>query len=156
MTSANWPDLAGRIEGEIHILPIRVYYEDTDFAGHVYHANYLKFCERGRSDFIRLLGVSHQDLANPEQREPAIFVVRRIEMDYLRPARMDDVLEVVTRCSEVGNASLVLTQEVRRDQEVIMRAKVTVVLVGKSGKPQRIGALVRNALQRFVNQGRET
>jgi acyl-CoA thioester hydrolase len=69
---------------------------------------------------------------------------------------MDDVLEVVTRCFEIGNASLVLTQEVRRDQEVIVRAKVTVVLVGKTGKPQRIGALVRDALQRFVNQGRET
>jgi acyl-CoA thioester hydrolase len=153
--TGKWPDLAGRIEGETHILPIRVYFEDTDCGGVVYHANFVKFCERGRSDFIRLLGVSHQGLANPEQGEPAIFVVRRIEMDYLRPARMDDVLEVATRCSEVGNASLVLTQEVRRDQEVIVRAKVTVVLVGKSGKTQRIGALVRNALQRFVNQGRE-
>ena len=117
--TGKWPDLAGRIEGETHILPIRVYFEDTDCGGVVYHANFAKFCERGRSDFIRLLGVSHQGLANPEQGEPAIFVVRRIEMDYLRPARMDDVLEVVTRCSEVGNASLVLTQEVRRDPEVI-------------------------------------
>src|SRR5262249_30420902 len=78
-----WPDLAGRIEGETHILPIRVYFEDTDCGGVVYHANFVKFCERGRSDFIRLLGVSHQGLANPEQGEPAIFVVRRIEMDYL-------------------------------------------------------------------------
>ena len=67
--ASRWPDLAGRIEGETHILPIRVYYEDTDFAGHVYHANYLKFCERGRSDFIRLLGIDHQSLAAAKMGE---------------------------------------------------------------------------------------
>ncbi|MGZ5823827.1 MAG: hypothetical protein ACXWJ2_07785, partial [Hyphomicrobium sp.] len=67
--SREWPDLAGRIEGETHILPIRVYLEDTDAAGVVYHANVLKFCERGRSDFIRLLGIDHQSLANPERDE---------------------------------------------------------------------------------------
>ena len=75
---SNWPDLAGRIEGETHVLPIRIYFEDTDFAGYVYHANFLKFCERGRSDFIRLLGIEHQGLASPEAGEPAVFVVRRI------------------------------------------------------------------------------
>ena len=151
-----WPDLAGRIEGETHILPIRVYFEDTDCGGVVYHANFVKFCERGRSDFIRQLGIDAKGLANPEAGEPAIFVVRRVEIDYLKPGCMDDVLEVVTRCSEIGSASLVLTQDVTRDGETLARAKVTVVLVGKSGKPQRIGSLVRNALQRFVNQGRET
>ena len=151
-----WPDLAGRIEGETHILPIRVYFEDTDCGGVVYHANFVKFCERGRSDFVRQLGIDAKGLANPESGEPAIFVVRRVEIDYLKPGRMDDVLEVVTRCSEIGSASLVLTQDVTRDGETLARAKVTVVLVGKSGKPQRIGSLVRNALQRFVNQGRET
>ncbi len=114
----DWPDLAGRIEGDSHVLPIRVYFEDTDFAGLVYHANYLKFCERGRTDFIRLLGIHHQALANPEQGEPAVFVVRRIEIDYLKPARLDDVLEVVTWCSEIGGASLTLSQEVRRGKTV--------------------------------------
>ena len=154
--SGHWPDLAGRIEGETHVLPIRVYYEDTDFAGHVYHANYLKFCERGRSDFIRLLGIEHQGLANPAQGEPAVFVVRRVEIDYLKPGRLDDVLEVVTSCAEIGNASLKLAQDVRRDGTLIARALVSVVLVSRSGKPQRLGALVRDALQRFVNQARET
>jgi acyl-CoA thioester hydrolase len=151
-----WPDLAGRIEGETHVLPVRVYFEDTDCAGVVYHANFIKFCERGRSDFVRLLGIDAQGLASPEQGEPAVFVVRHIEIDYLKPARMDDVLEVVTSCAEIGSASLVLAQDVRRGSELIARAKVTVVLVGRSGKPQRLGALVRSALQRFVNQGRET
>lgn len=152
----NWPDLAGRIEGDRHVLPIRVYFEDTDCGGVVYHANFLKFCERGRSDFIRLLGIDAQGLANPEAGEPAIFVVRHVEIDYLKPGRMDDVLEVVTTCAEIGSASLKLRQDVMRDGTLIVRAVVTVVLVGRSGKPQRLGALVRNALQRFVNQARET
>lgn len=152
----NWPDLAGRIEGDRHVLPIRVYFEDTDCGGVVYHANFLKFCERGRSDFIRLLGIDAQGLANPEAGEPAIFVVRHIEIDYLKPGRMDDVLEIVTTCAEIGSASLKLRQDVMRDGTLIVRAVVTVVLVGRSGKPQRLGALVRNALQRFVNQARET
>lgn len=149
---SNWPDLAGRIEGDTHVLPVRVYFEDTDFAGLVYHANYLKFCERGRSDFIRLLGIHHQALANPEQGEPSVFVVRRIEIDYLRPARLDDALEVVTRCEEIGGASLTLLQEVRRGETLIVRARVTVVLVSSSGKPQRLGKLVRGALERFVDR----
>ncbi len=151
-----WPDLAGRIEGETHVLPIRVYFEDTDCAGVVYHANFLKFCERARSDFVRLLGIEHQGLANPAQGEPAVFVVRRVEIDYLKPGRLDDVLEVVTSCAEIGNASLKLAQDVRRDGTLIARALVSVVLVSRSGKPQRLGALVRDALQRFVNQARET
>jgi acyl-CoA thioester hydrolase len=153
---SNWPDLAGRIEGETHVLPVRVYFEDTDCAGLVYHTNFLKYCERGRSDFIRLLGIDQTGLANPEAGEPAVFVVRRIEIDYLKPGRMDDVLEVVTRCAEIGTASLVLDQEVRRGETVLVHAKVMVVLVASSGKPQRLGPLVRSALQRFVNQPRET
>jgi acyl-CoA thioester hydrolase len=151
--SSKWPDLAGRIEGETHILPIRVYFEDTDFAGLVYYANFLKFIERGRTDFIRLLGIHHQALANPEDGEPAVFVVRRIEIDYLKPGRLDDMLEVITRCATIGGASLVLDQEVRRGESVLAEARVTVVLVSKSGKPQRIGNLVRGALERFVNRG---
>ena len=153
---SDWPDLAGRIEGETHILPVRVYFEDTDTGGVVYHANFLKFCERGRSDFIRLLGIDAKGLADPARGEPAIFVVRRVEIDFLKPGRMDDVLEVVTSCAEISNASLVLDQEVRRDGTPLARAKVSVVLVSQAGKPQRLGQLVRGALQRFVNPTRET
>jgi acyl-CoA thioester hydrolase len=153
---SKWPDLAGRIEGETHILPVRVYFEDTDTGGVVYHANFLKFCERGRSDFIRLLGIEAKALADPGKGEPSIFVVRRVEIDFLKPGRMDDVLEVVTSCAEIGNASLVLDQEVRRDNVTLARAKISVVLVSQAGKPQRLGQLVRGALQRFVNPTRET
>jgi len=149
---SNWPDLAGRIDGDTHVLPVRVYFEDTDFTGLVYHANFLKFCERGRSDFIRMLGIDHRSLANPKDGAPAVFVVRRIEVDYLKPARIDEVLEVVTRCSEIGGATLVLSQDVRRDGETLARLKVSVVLVSDAGKPQRLGQLVRGALERFVKQ----
>jgi acyl-CoA thioester hydrolase len=148
---SNWPDLSGRIEGDTHILPVRVYFEDTDFTGLVYHANFLKFCERGRSDFIRMLGIDHRSLANPKEGEPSVFVVRRIEVDYLKPARIDEVLEVMTRCAEMGGATLVLSQEVRRDGVALARLKVSVVLVSEAGKPQRLGQLVRGALERFVS-----
>ena len=156
LVSEKWPDLAGRIEGETHVLPVRVYFEDTDCAGVVYHANFLKFCERARSDFIRLLGIEAKSLADPAQGEPSVFVVRRVEIDYLKPGRMDDLLEIVTTCAEIGSASLVLQQDAIRDSTLLVRARVTVVLVSKAGKPQRLGAIIRGALQRFVNQPRET
>ena len=100
--SRNWPDLAGRlIEGRRHVLPVRVYFEDTDFSGLVYHATYLRWCERGRSDFLRLMGNDHQALiAGAQGREPAAFVVRRMHLEYLKPARIDEVLEVTTRAKE--------------------------------------------------------
>ena len=156
LVSEKWPDLAGRIEGETHVLPVRVYFEDTDCAGVVYHANFLKFCERARSDFIRLLGIEATNLADPAQGEPSVFVVRRVEIDYLKPGRMDDLLEIVTTCAEIGSASLVLQQDAIRDKTLLVRARVTVVLVSKAGKPQRLGTIIRGALQRFVNQPRET
>ena len=144
--------MPGASRSDTHVFPIRVYFEDTDFSGVVYHANFLKFCERGRTDFVRLLGIHHQSLANPENGEASVFVVRRIEIDYLKPGRLDDVLEVITRCSEIGGASLTLSQEVKRGEAVLARAKVVVVLVASSGKPQRIAGLIRGALERFVNQ----
>jgi acyl-CoA thioester hydrolase len=147
---SNWPYLAGRIEGDRHILPVRVYFEDTDFTGLVYHANFLKFAERGRSDFIRNLGIDHRSLENPVEGDPAVFVVRRIEVDYLKPAHIDEVLEVVTHCADIGGATLILSQEVRRDGVVLARLKMSVVLVSKTGKPLRLGRLVRDPLERFV------
>lgn len=155
MTAREWPDLAGRIEGTTHILPVRVYYEDTDFSGLVYHANYLKFCERGRSDFVRLLGIHHRALIEAGGgSEPAAFVVRQMTLDFLKPARIDDILEVVTRCVDIGGATLTLAQEVRRGDTVVMRARVKVVLVSASGKPLRLGVLIRAALERFLNRDR--
>lgn len=147
-----WPDLAGRIEGAKHVLPLRVYHEDTDFTGLVYHANYLKFCERARSDFVRLAGISQTDMfGEDEEREPAAFVVRHMEVDYLKPAVMNDVLEVITSVDHLGGAYMTLLQEVTRDAKVLCRVRVKIVLVGRSGKVQRLGALVTGGLQGFVN-----
>ncbi len=146
----DWPDLAGRIvadeTGRWHRLPVRVYFEDTDFSGVVYHANYLKWCERGRSDFLRLLGNDHQALLDgSDGREPAAFVVRRMTLEFRRPARIDEVVEVETRVAKIGAADLVLDQRVMRDRMPIFEAQVQVVLVSVSGKPQRLGKRLRTA-----------
>ena len=146
-----WPDLAGRLVGtgpdRHHVLPVRVYFEDTDFSGLVYHASYLRWCERGRSDFLRLLGVHHNSLfAGTEGREPAAFVVRRMSLEYLSPARIDDVLEVTTRLGALAPATLDLNQSVTRDGREVFRATVQAVLVSQSGKVLRVGQLLKGAL----------
>ena len=128
-----WPDLAGRIEGNVHILPIRVYYEDTDFSGAVYHANYLKFCERARSDCLRLLGIHHNELHGT-----ASFVVRRMVCDFLKPALIDNLLEVGTRFVEFAGARMELVQTVLRAGEKLFEAQVTVALVDGQGKLKRL------------------
>jgi acyl-CoA thioester hydrolase len=128
-----WSDLAGRIEGQVHFLPIRVCYEDTDFSGAVYHANYLKFCERARSDCLRLLGIHHS-----EMHGTASFVVRRMVCDFLKPALIDNLLEVETRFVEFAGARMELTQTVMRADEKLFEAQVTVALVDGQGKPKRL------------------
>ena len=143
-----WPDLAGRLVESggrrTHVLPVRVYFEDTDFSGLVYHASYVRWCERGRSDFLRLGGNDHRRLIDgTDGREPAAFVVRRMSLEYLQPARIDDILEVTTSVKEVGAATLVLDQCIARDGQTIFEAQVTVVLVSVSGKPLRIPAALR-------------
>jgi len=150
VTDNPWPDLAGRIirdeSGQRHVLPVRVYFEDTDAGGVVYHASYVRFCERGRTDFLRLLGTDARRLIDgSENREPAAFVVRRMSFDFFRPARMDDLLEVVTHVKEIGGASVTLIQAVMRDGNRISEAEVTVVLISVSGKPLRLSQAVRDA-----------
>jgi acyl-CoA thioester hydrolase len=152
-TLERWPDLAGRIVADAsgrrrHVLPIRVYFEDTDFSGVVYHASYVRWCERGRSDFLRLAGNDHKALlAGGDRREPAAFVVRRMSLEFLKPARIDEVLEVTTRAKATTAATLVLDQRISRDGVELFTAEVTVVLVSVSGKPLRLSAALREALQ---------
>lgn len=148
MSEQNWPDLAGRLEGARHSLPIRVYFEDTDFSGLVYHTSYLRWCERGRSDMLRLIGVHHNELHDGAGAgEPAAFVVRHMAVDYLRPARIDEILEVVTECAELGGAHIMLSQHIRRGDQVLCRLMVKVVLLGLSGKPQRLPATIRQKIK---------
>lgn len=129
--------LAGRIEAGVHRLKVRVYFEDTDFSGVVYHANYLKFMERGRSDFLRLLGVHHGALDAGAHGEPLAFAVHAMAITFRAPARIDDVVEVTTRAGEMTGVRGVLHQEVRRGDGVLVTAEVTVVLVGRDGRPKR-------------------
>jgi acyl-CoA thioester hydrolase len=139
MTRNDWPDLAGRLTDSGHVLPVRVYFEDTDFSGMVYHASYLRFMERGRSDFLRLAGVSHEALARGEfGGTPLAFAVARMTIDFKRPARIDDVLAVETRVKEISAAVIKLTQVVRREASPLVAADVSVVLLNPAGRPQRI------------------
>ena len=138
---AAWPDLAGRITGRTHLLPVRVYFEDTDFSGLAYHGSFVRWCERGRSDWLRLLGVNHHVLI--AAKEPAAFVVRRLTIDYLKPARIDDELEVVTACAGLTTATLTLHQEVRRAGVVLAKTEVLVVLVSGTGRPLRLPPRLR-------------
>lgn len=145
-----WPDLAGRIDAGVHILPVRVYYEDTDFSGVVYHASYLRFCERGRSDFLRLAGAHHAELAAGAIGEPLAFAVRHMVIDYLKPARIDDVVEVETCLHSVGGATVTLAQRVLRAGEVLFTAGVKAAVVNGEGRPRRLPGPVRAALARLV------
>jgi acyl-CoA thioester hydrolase len=121
------------------VLAVRVYFEDTDFSGLVYHTSYLRWCERGRSDYLRLLGVKHSDLyAGVFASEPCVFAVRRIGADYLKPARIDEILEVHTRTGTMTKASLVLKQEVLRDGVPIFRLEAQCVLLSVSGRLLRL------------------
>jgi acyl-CoA thioester hydrolase len=140
----DWPHLAGRLEGGAHVLPVRVYYEDTDFSGVVYHASYLRFLERGRTDFLRLGGVDQSTLH--AAGEGVIFAVRRMTVDFLKPARMDDVLIVQTRTAEVRGASLVIAQAIRRGEETLLTAEVRVAAIA-GGRPARIADDLRAILQ---------
>ena len=135
---------AGWMEGREHVLPVRIYYEDTDFSGVVYHASYLRFLERGRTDFLRLAGVDQSTLH--AEGAGLIFAVRRMTIDFLKPARMDDVLVVETRTEEVRGASLVIAQAIRRGDEVILAADVRVAALG-SGRPARIPDALRAILK---------
>lgn len=133
-----WPDLAGRLEAGRHVLPVRVYYEDTDFTGVVYHAAYLKFAERGRSDFLRLCGIHHNELASGTHGEPLAFAVRHMEIHFHAPARIDDLLEVATRLQDARGARIVLAQEVRRAGVLLFAAAVTVAVISPEGRPRRL------------------
>ncbi len=134
--------IAGRLTGAGHELAQRVYFEDTDFSGRVYHARYLQFMERGRSDYLRLLGIHHNALA----RDGLAFAVRHMEIDFLKPASIDDVIIVRTAPVEASGAQVVLAQEVLCGAELLIRAKVTVALIGANGRAVRLPPKVRSAL----------
>ncbi len=126
-----------------HSFSLRVYYEDTDLAGIVYYANYLKFIERARSEWVRTLGVDQRRL---KAEQGIVFAVRRVEADYLRPALFDDVLEVLTEVQGITGARIVLSQEVRRGAERLFTATVTLVCLTAEGAAARLPPDLRSRL----------
>ncbi|MDG1867808.1 MAG: tol-pal system-associated acyl-CoA thioesterase [Yoonia sp.] len=122
-----------------HQFPLRVYYEDTDLAGIVYYANYLKFIERARSEWVRGLGVDQVAM----KVDGIVFAVRRVEADYIAPAHYDDELVVDTSVDKLTGARLVVRQVVRRADQVLFDALVTIVAIGAAGKPARLPAVIR-------------
>jgi acyl-CoA thioester hydrolase len=134
---------SGRIEKGRHVLPLRVYYEDTDAAGIVYYANWLRFLERGRTEMLRVLGQEHSAL---KAERGVNWVVRRCAIDYLKPARLDETIEVHTSCGELRGASLDMLQEALRGDEVLVRAELMVACMGEAGRPVRLPTGLRAAL----------
>jgi len=142
---------SGWFDGITHILPIRVYYEDTDISGIVYHANYLRYFERGRSEFLRLAGIRHMVmLANAE---PIAWTIRKIDVDYAKAARLDDELEVHSRFTAMSGARLAAAQVVKCAGMDLVSAKVEAAIITMEGKPRRIPEEVRAKLQPYLAAG---
>ncbi|WP_439123076.1 tol-pal system-associated acyl-CoA thioesterase [Marivita sp.] len=127
----------------VHELRVRVYYEDTDMGGIVYYANYLRYIERARSDWVRSLGVDQNAM---REEDGVVFVVRRVEADYLKSAKFDDELLVRTVVKAVTGVRLIMSQEVVRGDDLLFQAEVTVVCIGEGGAPARLPANIRRQI----------
>ncbi|MFN3520814.1 MAG: YbgC/FadM family acyl-CoA thioesterase [Phenylobacterium sp.] len=126
---------AGWLDGKEHVLPVRIYYEDTDFTGVVYHGNYVRYFERGRSDFLRLAGVGHADLL--DRADPAAFTVVRLEIDFKAPARIDDALQVRTVYESARGPRLFIRQRILRGETLICAARVEAACIDLQGRPRK-------------------
>ena len=146
MTAAQ--PLGGAVRDGAHLHPVRVYYEDTDAAGLVYYANYLKFAERARSEMLRWLGIEQERL---RAETGLVFVVRRCNIDFLLPARLDDGLVVATRLRALGGASLDIDQDVLRDGALLARLASQIACLGPNGRPHRLPPALKTALASFSN-----
>ena len=141
------PKGLGRFEGRTHILPISVYYEDTDLSGVVYHANYLRYMERGRTEFFRMAGISRADL---DAEEPTAWTIRRIAVEYHRPARLDDQIQVVSRMTGISGARLNVLQRVMCGERLLVEGRIEACLITLTGKPRRLPKNVLETLAPFA------
>jgi acyl-CoA thioester hydrolase len=137
---------SGWFEGRTHCLPVRVYYEDTDFTGVVYHANYVRYFERGRSDFLRAIGTEHTRMRELD----TAFVVTRLEIGFKKPARIDDALLVRTRYETVKGPRLVVHQSIERDGLLLTNAEVEVVCIDLQGRPRRAPAELTQKIAAYL------
>ena len=146
--------LDGVIRDGRHVMPVRVYYEDTDFSGVVYHASYLRFMERGRTNYLRLIGADHRALFEQAEKEAPgfAFVVRHMSIDFKKPAHMDDVLDIITTPEEVKGASVTLNQKVMRGDDLLVEAHVQVAFVS-GGRARPIPKPLRIAMKADQESG---
>jgi len=138
----------GYFEGKIHILPVSVYYEDTDLSGVVYHANYLCFMERGRTEFFRLAGISK--MAGLEEEEPTAWAIRSVSVEYHRPARLDDQIEVRTRLTGLSGARMKAVQLVTCGERLLVAGRIEACITTLTGKPRRLPRNVQETLAPFL------
>jgi acyl-CoA thioester hydrolase len=138
----------GRFEGKTHILPIRVYYEDTDLSGVVYHANYLRYMERGRIEFFRLAGVS--TMASLEDPEPTAWTLRHASLEFFRPARLEDQIEVRSTCPMLSGARMHADQKIYSGSTLLVHGKVEACVMTLTGRPRRIPSAVREKLLPYL------
>ena len=139
----------GWLEGKVHVLPISVYYEDTDLSGVVYHANYLRYMERGRTEFFRLAGISK--MAGLEDEEPTAWAIRSVQVDYLRPARLDDQIHVRSRLTALSGARMKAVQFVTCGETLLVQGRIEACITTLTGKPRRLPQNVQQTLAPFVS-----
>ena len=138
----------GFLEGKVHVLPISIYYEDTDLSGFVYHANYLRYMERGRTEFFRLAGISK--MAGLDEEEPTAWTLRSIHVDYLRPARLDDIIHVRSRLIGLSGARMQAIQRITHGETLLVEGRIEACITTLTGKPRRLTKKVRETLAPFV------
>ena len=138
----------GHFDGKTHVLPISIYYEDTDLSGVVYHANYLRFMERGRTEFFRLSGISK--MAGLEDEEPTAWAIRSAHIDYHRPARLDDAVTVRTILIGLSGARLQAIQRVMRGNVLLVEGRIEACITTLTGKPRRLPKNVAEILAPFL------
>ena len=138
----------GSFDGKTHVLPVSIYYEDTDLSGMVYHANYLRYMERGRTEFFRLSGISK--MAGLEEEEPTAWTIRSIQMDYYRPARLDDVVHVRTTLIGLSGARLKAIQRVTCGETLLVKGRIEACITTLTGKPRRLPKNLHQTLAPFL------
>jgi len=139
----------GFLEGKVHVLPISIYYEDTDLSGFVYHANYLRYMERGRTEFFRLAGISK--MAGLDEEEPTAWTLRSIHVDYLRPARLDDIIHVRSRLIGLSGARMQALQRITLGETLLVEGRIEACITTLTGKPRRLPKKVQETLAPFVS-----
>jgi acyl-CoA thioester hydrolase len=138
----------GHFEGKSHVLPLRVYYEDTDLSGVVYHANYLRYMERGRTEFFRSVGITK--IEGLEQEEPTAWAIRNAAIEFLRPGRMDDTLMVHTMLTGLSGARLLARQRIYTNEILLTDGRIEACIITLTGKPRRIPQELRDLLTPFL------